>query len=85
MNIFSQFNQEIKVIVDDLSAGGDLPDGLDTGAVTVEPPRDASHGDLASNVALALAKQASLKPRDIADLIAVRLKDHDAVESYDIA
>ncbi len=58
MNIFNEFNGNIKVIVDALSAEGWLPGGLDTAAVTVEPPRDASHGDLASNVALALAKQA---------------------------
>ncbi len=85
MNIFSQFEDNIKVIVDALSLAGDLPGGLDTGSVTVEPPRDASHGDLASNVALALAKQAGCKPRDIADLIAARLADHDAVVSVEFA
>ncbi len=85
MNIFNQFNKEINVIVEELSGAGGLPGGLDTGSVTVEPPRDASHGDLASNVALALAKQAAMKPRDIAELIAARLKDHDAVEAVEIA
>ena len=79
MNIFSEFKNHIDVIVDELSKAGELPGGLDTAAVTVEPPRDASHGDLASNVALVLARQAGAKPRDIAGLIAHRLADHDAV------
>ena len=85
MNIFSEFKRHIDVIVDELSKAGELPGGLDTAAVTVEPPRDASHGDLASNVALVLAKQAGAKPRDIAGLIARRLADRDAVESVEVA
>ena len=85
MNIYNQFKIDIDVIVDKLSADGALPGGLDTAAVTVEPPRDSNHGDLASNVALVLAKQAKRKPRDIAELIAGRLADHEAVESVDIA
>ena len=85
MNIYNQFKIDIDVIVDELSADGALPGGLDTAAVTVEPPRDSNHGDLASNVALVLAKQAKRKPRDIAELIAGRLADHEAVESVDIA
>ena len=85
MNIFSQFTRDIKVIVESLSADGGLPGNLDTAAVTVEPPRDASHGDLASNVALVLARQAKRKPREIAESIAGRLADHAAVESVDIA
>ena len=85
MNIFSTFKGNIEVIVEELSADGSLPGGLDTAAVTVEPPRDASHGDLASNVALALARQARRKPYEIARMIADRLADHDAVESIEIA
>ena len=85
MNIYSKFKGDINVIVDELSADGALPEGLDTAAVTVEPPRDASHGDLASNVALALARQAKRKPREIAELIAQRLADHAAVESVEVA
>jgi arginyl-tRNA synthetase len=85
MNIFNQFKSVIDVIVDELSTDGALPGGLDTAAVTVEPPRDSSHGDLAANVALVLAKQAKRKPREIAELIAARLADHGAVESVDIA
>ena len=85
MNIFNQFKSVIDVIVDELSTDGALPGGLDTAAVTVEPPRDSSHGDLAANVALVLAKQAKRKPREIDELIAARLADHGAVESVDIA
>ena len=51
-----------------------LPAGLDFANVEVSPPRDAAHGDLASNAALVLAKAAQMKPRDIADQLAAKLK-----------
>ena len=85
MNIFKYFKGEIEAIVETLSRDGALPGGLDTGAVTVEPPRDAAHGDLASNVALVLAGQAGRKPREIAEAIAQRLAANDAVERAEIA
>ena len=85
MNIFRQFYAEIETIVEALSADGALPRGLDTAAVTVEPPRDPAHGDLASNVALVLARQARRQPREIAALVADRLAGNAAVERVDIA
>ena len=85
MNIFKDFKKQIEEIVEALSAAGALPGGLDTSAVTVEPPRDAAHGDLASNVALVLAKQAGRKPREIAEAIAERLAANQAVERAEIA
>ncbi len=58
MNLFASFRDKVVASIDALSADGVLPGGLDTGAVTVEPPRDATHGDLATNAALVLARQA---------------------------
>ena len=85
MNIFRQFYAEIETIVEALSADGALPRGLDTAAVTVEPPRDPAHGDLASNVALVLARQARRQPREIAALVADVSPGNAAVERVDIA
>ena len=64
---------------------GDLPNGLDLRAVAVEPPRDASHGDLATNAGLVLAKPAGLKPRDIAVMLALKLNRLPEVESAEVA
>lgn len=85
MNIFNEFKHKIQAIVEEMSNASTLPAGLDISAVTVEPPRDATHGDLASNVALVLARQAGAKPRDIADAIGERLKANPEVEAVEIA
>ena len=85
MNLFASFRDKVVASIDALSADGVLPGGLDTGAVTVEPPRDATHGDLATNAALVLARQAERKPRDIAEAIAARLAADAAVTAVDVA
>ena len=85
MNLFASFRDKVVASIDALAADGVLPGGLDTGAVTVEPPRDATHGDLATNAALVLARQAERKPRDIAEAIAARLAADDAVTAVDVA
>ena len=66
-------------------ADGDLPNGLDLRAVTIEPPRDASHGDLATNAAMVLAKPAGMKPRDIAVMLALKLNRLPEVEQAEVA
>jgi arginyl-tRNA synthetase len=68
-----------------LQADGSLPGGLDFGNVEVSPPRDASHGDLASNAAMVLAKSAKMKPRDIALLLADKLKADPDIEKVEVA
>ena len=85
MNVFSHLKREIETIVQSLSDAGVLPRGLDTTAITVEPPRDPAHGDLASNAALALARDAGMNPRDIAKRIAKRLGRHEAVAAAEVA
>ena len=73
MNLFQHFQAEVTRQIDALAAEGALPAGLDTARLTVEPPRDTSHGDITTNAAMVLAKPAGMKPRDIADLLAARL------------
>jgi arginyl-tRNA synthetase len=73
MNIYSQFEDIIRKKLENMAAAGDLPSGLDLSRVTVEPPRDPSHGDLSTNAAMVLAKPSGRKPRDIAELLAARL------------
>ena len=85
MNLFASFRDKVVASIDALAADGVLPGGLDTGAVAVEPPRDATHGDLATNAAMVLARQAQRKPRDIAEAIAARLATDDAVTAVDVA
>ena len=68
-----------------LVARGDLPAGLNHAPVTVEAPRDADHGDLATNAAMVLAKPAGMKPRDIAVGIAQYLADLPDVTSTEVA
>jgi arginyl-tRNA synthetase len=68
-----------------LAVDGVLPAGIDLARVVVEPPRDASHGDMATNVAMVLAKEAKAKPRDLAEQIAARLRADDLMASVDVA
>src|SRR5665647_2057075 len=57
----------------------------DLSRVVVEPPRDASHGDMATNAAMVLAKDAGKKPRELAEAIAERLRADDKVAKVDVA
>ena len=66
MNLFSEYRNRVVGAVNELASNGDLPQNLDTTRISVEPPREASHGDLATNAAMVLAKQAGMKPRDLA-------------------
>ncbi|MGR3198853.1 MAG: arginine--tRNA ligase [Paracoccus sp. (in: a-proteobacteria)] len=75
MNLFTDLRGVVVEALDQMAAAGELPAGLDTANVTVEPPRDPAHGDMATNAAMVLAKPAGMKPRDIADKLATRLTD----------
>ena len=85
MNIFTIFEEQIRLIYQDLSDSGQVTKGADLSRVAVELPRDETHGDLACNVAMVLAKQVSLKPRDLAALFADKLALHDDVARVVIA
>lgn len=85
MNIFDEFLAHVVAALEGMTAAGALPEGLDFSNVKVEPPRDASHGDLSTNAAMVLAKPAKAKPRDIADKLAVELAKIEDVTKVDVA
>jgi arginyl-tRNA synthetase len=84
-NIFAEILGRVRRATDALSTAGALPAGLDQSRVTVEPPRDAAHGDMATNAAMVLAKDAGKKPRELADAIAERLRADDLISSVEVA
>ena len=85
MTLYPRFAAHIADALATLEREGDLPAGLSTAAVTVEPPRDASHGDLATNAAMVLAKPAGMKPRDIATQLALKLARLPDVAEAEVA
>jgi arginyl-tRNA synthetase len=85
MNLFRHIADEIVGALRAMEAAGELPGGLDLSAVTAEPPRDAAHGDVATNAAMVLAKGARKKPRDIADALAARLRATPGVTEVSVA
>jgi arginyl-tRNA synthetase len=85
MNVFSIFQGVVESEIQALIAAGTLPEGTDSSRVSVEPPRDPEHGDIATNAAMVLAKPAGLKPRDLAEALAERLVAAESVESVVVA
>jgi arginyl-tRNA synthetase len=84
-NIFVQVLDRIHAATSALVAAGELPADLDRSRIVVEPPRDPAHGDLATNAAMVLAKDARKKPRDLADAIADRLRAEELIANVDVA
>ncbi len=85
MTLYARFAAHLDDVLDALVTEGQLPAGLERGAVAVEPPRDPSHGDLATNAAMVLAKRAGTNPRALAGLIAPKLEALAEVEAAEIA
>ncbi len=85
MSLYARYSALLDLILDDLVAEGALPPELNRKAVAVEPPRDASHGDLATNVAMVLAKAAGTNPRALAELIKPKLEAIPGVTQVDVA
>ena len=85
MNLFADIRALVIDSLQAMVAAGQLPDGLNMGPVAVEPPRDASHGDMATNAAMVLAKAAGQKPRDIAEALAGRLAEDARITSAEVA
>jgi arginyl-tRNA synthetase len=84
-NIFATVLVRVQAALEALTASGALLPGLALSRVLVEPPRDAAHGDMATNAAMVLAKDAAKKPRELADLIAEQLRADDLIETVDVA
>jgi arginyl-tRNA synthetase len=85
MTLYARFAAHLDAALDALVAAGDLPEGLERRAVTVEPPRDASHGDLSTNAAMVLAKPARTNPRALAEKLVAELGKVDSVAAVSVA
>ncbi len=85
MTLYPRFFAHIDRALDALVARGDLPAGLERRAITVEPPRDITHGDLSTNAAMVLAKPAKTNPRALAELLVAELRGLDEVASISVA
>ena len=85
MSLYNRFTAHLDAVLDALEADGTLPAGLNRKPVTVEPPRDPAHGDLATNAAMVLAKPAASNPRSLAEKIVAGLEKLDEVEGASIA
>src|SRR3954453_7110468 len=85
MNVFHVFTEHVRAAVAGLAKAGVFSRPPDLSRIVVEPPREASHGDLATNAAMALAKDAGLKPRDLAEKIAAELGKRPEVTGTEIA
>ncbi|MBX3552948.1 MAG: arginine--tRNA ligase [Pseudolabrys sp.] len=84
-HLFAHVLARVHAAADALIAGKVLPAGIDLSRIVVEPPRDATHGDMATNAAMVLAKEAGAKPRDLAEAFADRLRAEPLVEKVDVA
>jgi arginyl-tRNA synthetase len=85
MNVFTLFTAHVRSAIEALAAAGAFPRPPELDRVVVEPPRDAAHGDLATNAAMALAKDAGLKPRDLAERLAAELGKLPQITKVEIA
>lgn len=84
-NLFADMLDRVLAANRALIADGVLPAGIDLSRIVVEPTRDAAHGDMATNAAMVLAKDAGKKPRDLADALAAKLRADPVVTKVDIA
>ena len=85
MSLYARYSELLGTVLDQLAAEGALPADANRKAVAVEPPRDPSHGDLATNAAMVLAKAAGTNPRALADKIAPKLEALPGVTAVSVA
>ena len=85
MNLFTHVREILIDILHDLSTQGILPADTDFSQITVEPPKDSRHGDMATNAAMVLSKSVQTKPRELAKIISESLSQNEIVSSVDIA
>src|SRR6201996_8814716 len=84
-HLFADVLARVHAICAALARDGNWPEGIDFARVVVEPPRDATHGDMATNAAMVLAKEAKAKPRDLAEQIAEKLRADALITKVDVA
>ncbi len=85
MSLYARYSALLDGVLDQLQSEDKIPAGIDRKSVAVEPPRDPAHGDLATNAAMVLAKQAKTNPRALAEMIAPKLQALPAVTSVEVA
>ena len=85
MNIFADVEARVKEALQALQAEGKLASDLALTGIEAEAPRDPTHGDVATNAALVLAKPAKMKPREIADMLKAKLEAAADVAKVDVA
>jgi len=85
MNLFQHFREGLIAVLGRMTAAGDLPAEIETTRIVVEPTREAAHGDITTNAAMVLAKAVGVRPRDLAEKLAERLRDLDGVAAAEIA
>ena len=85
MNLFANLEIRLKAHLASMVADGRLPDGLPIDRITVEPPRDASHGDFATNAAMVLAKPAKTNPRALAEELVAEIAGWAEIDTAEIA
>src|SRR5438874_12579936 len=85
LHLFADVLARVHAVCRALAAEANWPEGIDFSRVVVEPPRDAAHGDMATNAAMVLAKEAKAKPRELADRIAEKLRADDLITAVDVA
>jgi arginyl-tRNA synthetase len=85
MTLYARFAAHVGDALDALVAAGELPADLDRRNVTVEPPRDITHGDLSTNAAMVLAKPARTNPRQLAEKIVAHLAALPSVTAAEVA
>jgi arginyl-tRNA synthetase len=85
MNIFTDFESRIKNVLEALDIVRENRDSLDFSRISVESPRDASHGDVATNAAMVLAKPLGTNPRALADQIVAKLQEDPEVDGVSVA
>jgi arginyl-tRNA synthetase len=84
-NIFATVLARVRHANAALARDGFIPQGLDYTRIVVEPPRDPTHGDMATNAAMVLAKDAGRKPRELAEAIAENLRADDLIDKVEVA
>src|SRR4051795_9738873 len=83
--LFADMLARVHAVCAALAKDSGWPEGIDFSRVVVEPPRDPSHGDMATNAAMVLAKEARAKPRDLAEQIAEKLRADELVAKVNVA
>src|SRR4051794_35529458 len=84
-NIFAVVLDKVRAANNALVAEGALPGAIDQSRIVVEPPREPTHGDMATNAAMVLAKDAGKKPRELAEAIAAKLRAEPIIAKIDVA